>query len=212
MISLKEFSAAKEKLEQKIKNLLSEKKGKEQLQKEVNMQYEQMLINDATGNSDYSNEEITQLKIQLNTLSAELSVLDERINMLQEAKPLKLKELVNQIREEYREEARAANDVIQSIFDEAKEMRKELLMKMHEAHKHLNYVEKLKFELNTVERESGYKYYEETSNLYVSTEPPIFDNNFGSKTISRDGVVPHPDDVSTAYKSGKLPSWVTAEK
>lgn len=192
----KEFEALKQaagNIDSRVKALRSELESKKKEHAGAAAQYRQMMVDDSAGVKEYTTEQLNKAKMHADELASEVQVASERLEMVGNGRSKKLEAMIGDVRKGWRREADVLRAEITKIFDEAREIRAQLVMKMLEANKHY----KKSYELRNVMREA-----QRLAGIEV---------NFNDSGVPEyvptgweDGMIPNEDEMKRAYLRGEL--------
>ena len=213
--ALEAFNNAANSIDSRVTTLQKEVKQNQAEHTKAAERYRQAMIDDAAGTKEFTTAELTQLKRRVEELASDIATGNERLEMLtagsEAGKKEKLLSLLDDVREARAHELVGLNTNIESIQEEAREIRAQLTIKILEANVHYKKAQELKRDLNSAERAAGLTFSEVENRLGIPTSPRTsqpFEGAIGSY-IGDLCVLPREDELEKAYTHGELPTWIT---
>lgn len=201
---------ANENIEGRIDGLEKEIQQKTAEKSRAEGRYRKMLLEDSSGTTLHSTSELSQVKQSVESLSLEIQVANERLDMLNAGKHETLRKLLPAVEEARNKELEGLNADIERIHNEARELRAQLTLKILEANAPFTKAKELLSELNSVEYMSGITAYDRrTSGVGVPEKPKLKDYyQYGGAYISDLCVIPEEKELLDAYAQGIIPAWI----
>jgi hypothetical protein len=200
--ALEALQNAEASINARITELQQEVDQKKAEHSEAAAQYKQMMVDDSAGTKTYSTTDMNKVKMRADELASEITVANERLQMVSAGKQDKLRALIDDVRKGWEVETAKLSEQIEGTFAAARELRAKLTLEVLEGHELYEQARQLRQTLNQAERMVGMDSSEQTKRLGVPENPPTSDlHKIGS-------IVPTEDEIVRAYQQGKLPEWI----
>ncbi|THF83722.1 hypothetical protein [Cohnella fermenti] len=195
-------------------------KRSDELQRELNdkrtereqamSRYQEMLVEDSSGIKSHSTADISDVKARADRLAIEIGVMEERIELVKKGKPEQLESLLEDVQAGWRREVELIAPQVERVFEEARELRAQLTLKIAEGNQHYARASELRGLLNEAESLAGLGNDRETKQLGIPEHPLTSEYNpaFMKGGVTDKCVLPTARELEEAYRYGELPRWI----